>query len=117
MMYYHVWFSTKNRKWLLVGWFEEFVKKTLWDVAERHQIRLMECETMVDHVHMPLDVDDPSTLSRAMNLLKGASSRAVSLAAPEYKLDARTSHLWQKRYAAKVVGPEALPTVINYIRT
>ncbi len=116
-MFFHVWFAIKRRKWLLNGHFEEVVKHALFDVADRHSIRVIECETMVDHVHMLLDLDRPAELSRTMNLLKGGSSHAVGQTMPDWKLDAGSAHLWQKRYGSKIVPRTALTAVREYIRT
>ncbi len=116
-MYYHVWFKTKQRKWLLLGDIEGVVKQTILDVARRHDIRLLECETMVDHVHLLIEATDDAELSKAMHLLKGASAHYLMESIPDIRTDARTRHFWQKRYGTKVVQPGAITSVRHYIRT
>ena len=116
-MYYHVWFATKKRKWLLQGDVENYVRQVLKDISVERGISLLEHETVVDHVHLLLDVGPKENLSKVMNQLKGASARKVFLRFPELKLDAGTQHLWQKRYGARVVEPEELTQVSSYIRT
>ena len=116
-MYYHVWFKTKQRKWLLLGEVGEAVKQTISDVAGRHDIRLLECETMVDHVHLLVEAADDTELSRAMHLLKGASARHLMESIPDIALDAHVGHFWQKRYGARPVDPWAVAAVRHYIRT
>jgi len=116
-MYYHVWFKTKQRKWLLMGDVEGAVKQTMSDVATRHGIRLLECETMVNHVHLLVEATDDAELSKAMHLLKGASARHLMGSIPDIRMDAGISHFWQKRYGAKPVEPSALAGVAHYIRT
>ncbi len=54
-MLYHLWFATKNRKWLLLGDVENAAKEYIRQVAMEKGIRLLECETMVDHVHLLLE--------------------------------------------------------------
>jgi len=117
MTLFHAWFGTKRRKWLLQGDVAEEVKKLLHSIANEHGIRLLECETMPDHVHLLLEAGSPEELSRAMNLLKGASSRRLFQALPDVKLDGGTSTLWQHRYAAKPVPPSSATSVGTYIRT
>ena len=115
--YWHVWFATKNRKWLLQGDVEKDMKQAIADVARRHGITLLEHETVVDHVHLLLELERERSLSRVMHLLKGRSSRKVFQRFPELKLDAGVNHFWQRRYGAKSVEPSALATTARYIRT
>jgi putative transposase len=117
MPLYHVWFATKTRKWLLQGDIEEAIKESMWTIAKEKNIRLLECETIVDHVHLLVSVEDRANLSRAMNLLKGITSRRVFQVFPELKLDAGVAAFWQHRYAAKLVPESATATVGRYIRT
>lgn len=86
-------------------------------VAKEQNIKLLECETMVDHVHLLMGADDRAQLARAMNLLKGASSRRISQRFDGLKLDAGVNTFWQHRYAAKVVPEPAEASVRWYIRT
>jgi len=117
MALYHVWFSTKRRKWLLQGDVGEAAKELMVAVAKENGIALIECETAVDHVHLFVAVDDRPHLSRAMNLLKGATSRRLFQRFPDLKLDAGINSFWQHRYAAKVVPEPAAAATGHYIRT
>jgi putative transposase len=114
---YHVWFATKRRKGLLQGDVSEAARELMMTVAKEKDINLLECETMVDHVHLLLAVDDRAHLSEAMNLLKGTTSRRLFQRFPELKLDAGINSFWQHRYAAKIVPEPAAASVGQYIRT
>ena len=116
-VYYHVWFKTKQRKWLLQGEVDGSVKQAIWDAAREHHIGLLECETMVDHVHLLLETSNSAELSRAMHLVKGASARRLLRSIPDIRMDAGVNHFWQKRYGAKAVPQAALANVRQYIRT
>ena len=117
MPLYHVWFATKRRKWLLQGDVGEAVKGLMWTVAKEKNISLLECEMIVDPVHLLISTEDRARLSMAMNLLKGVTSRRIFQRFPELKLDARVGAFWQHRYAAKLVPEAAAATVGRYIRT
>ena len=106
MPLYHVWFATKRRKWMLQGDILDAVREEIGLAAERHGIRVLEHEAVVDHVHMLLQLEDGSSLAKAMNLIKGASARRVFQRFPELKLDAHTSSFWQAKYAFKEIPPE-----------
>lgn len=117
MPIYHVWSSTKRRKWLLQGEVAEAAKKLLRAVADEKGVQLIESETMVDHVHLLVEAEDQVHLSRVMNLLKGTSSRRLFQRFPQLKPDLGVSSFWQHRYAAKEVPPTAEPAVSRYIHT
>lgn len=113
---YHVWFATKNRKWLLEAEIDEKVKELIPQIAKEKHIAILACETMIDHVHLMLKLA-PGDLSRAMFLLKGISSRRIFQTFPELKLDAGIRVFWQARYAFKIVPANALESVKSYIST
>ncbi len=115
--FYHVWFATKGRRWLLRGDVEEFIKLLLQCIALEKQIGLLKYKTVVDHVHMLLELRQDQSLSEAINLLKGISARQVFLKFPDIKLDAHTNHFWQKRYGARLVAPANVGAVWDYIHT
>ena len=117
MPVYHVWFATKRRKWLLQGDVLDAVREAIVEAAEHHNIRLIEHEAIVDHVHLLLDGEDKPALSKALNLLKGRSARRIFLRFPELKLDANTNSFWQAGYGAKIVPDGAQAAVGRYIRT
>ena len=87
------------------------------ETAQRHAIRVLDCETMVDHVHLLIQAVDADDLSRAMHVLKGASARYLLESIPDIRMDAGIDHFWQKRYGAKPVEPAGLASVRKYIRT
>jgi putative transposase len=116
MALFHVWFAMKRRKWLLQGDVLDAVREELSAAAEQHQIKLIEREAVVDHVHLLLELEDASYLPKAMNFIKGASARRVFQRFPELKLDAHTTSFWQAKYAFKEIPPERKALVRRYIR-
>ena len=114
---YHVWFATKQRKWLLQGDIDEAVKRLIHQVAREKRIRLLECETAVDHVHLLLRLEPEQTLPKVLNLLKGASSRRIHQALPELKVDSHLEHFWQRGYDFAIVEPGSLTPRRHYVRT
>ena len=117
MPLYHTWFATKRRKWLLLGDVHDMVKGIIVSVAAEKRIDLIECETAVDHVHVLVRAADRTDLSRAMNYIKGLSSKRLFERLPELKLDIGMNNFWQHRYGAKVVPDAAKHSVTQYIRT
>jgi putative transposase len=116
-MIFHVWFSCKRRRWLLLGEIEEAVKKWLVNTAVEKGIELLACETVVDHVHMLLRLSSKEELPNAMRLLKGRASREVFQQFPELRLDAGTDSFWQRGYAFCEVEPGSLASRLEYVRS
>lgn len=102
---------------LLQGEVAELVKEILRDVAAEKRIDLVECETAVDHVHVLLRAADRKELSRAMNFLKGLTSRRLFERIPDLKLDIGMNNFCQHRYGFKVVPEGGARPVAHYIRT
>ena len=114
---YHVWFATKRRKWPLQGEIDAATKDFIRKAAREHEIDLLACETAVDHVQLILRLPENQSIPKALNLLKGISSRKLHEAFPELKLDSGSNHFWQRGYAFKVVGPGSLESRLRYVRT
>ena len=117
MPLYHVWFATKRRKWLLEGEIADLAERAFWDIVKRDNIRLIECKTAIDHAHLLLEADADKDLPSIMKALKGKSAHQVFQAVPDLKMDAHTTHLWQRGYGWKHVPPGAERTVRRYIAT
>jgi putative transposase len=114
---YHVWFAAKRRKWLLQGDIGRAAKELMLQVAADKGINLIECQSMVDHFHLLIEVADRSDLSRALNLLKGTVSRRLFERFPELRMDAGVNNFWQHRYGARLVDVGATGMIRRYIRT
>jgi len=117
MPLYHVWFATKRRKWLLQGDVEYLLREEIVSVAREKAIDLIEFGMAVDHVHVLIRAADRREVSRAMNYIKGLTSRRLFDRLPELKLDIGMNNLWQHRYGVKVVPESGKDTVARYIRT
>lgn len=114
---YHVWFSTKHRREALVEEIAETVKTSIREAASRHGIDVLEVELELDHAHLLVALDRYQTLSWAMQMLKGYSSRVVFSRYPDLRLDMRSLAFWQKGYGHRFVQPAEIPILKNYIRT
>ena len=112
---YHVWFSTKLRKHLLVGDVGEEAKQLLRAVAVEKGIDLRELETMPEHVHLML-LSTREALMPQAKLLKGISARRLFQQFPGMKLDARTDHFWQRGFGYREIEDDG-SGVAWYIRT
>jgi REP element-mobilizing transposase RayT len=100
-----------------VGEIEGRVKTHLQKVAGEKGISLLECQPMVDHVHLLVEAGSDEELSWTMKLLKGRSSYELFRGLPELKLDASENSFWQRSFAARLVPGNQIERVRQYIRT
>ena len=114
---YHVWFATKGRRWSLLGEIKDMTKKVLVETATEKGINVIECESMVNHVHMLVAARGTEELSWIMKLLKGRSSYEIFQRLPELKLDTGANSFWQRGFAARLVPQGQIETVRRYIQT
>ena len=107
---YHVVFSTKNRE----PWITEEVGRRLWPylggIARENGMKAREIGGVSDHVHVRLAIPPSLSLSKSMQLLKGASSRWVHANYP-----ALAGFAWQDGYGAFTVSESRISTVRKYI--
>jgi putative transposase len=101
----------------MVGEIGETARTLLLDTAREKGIALLECQTIVDHVHMLVESESPTELSWVLKLLKGRSSYELSRRFPELKLDGRVPSVWQRGFGKRLVGPGEIESVRRYIQT
>ena len=108
---YHVVFSTKRRKPLL----SEEVCQRLWPyfggIARENGMEALEVGGVADHIHLLLVLPPSMSLSKAMQLLKGVSSRWLHENFP-----ALSEFGWQDGYGAFTVSASQILSVRDYIR-
>ena len=84
--YHHCVFSTKERRPLITPGLQERLWPYLGGIARQNEMKAVEIGGVPDHVHILLSL--PSTLSsaKAMQLIKGGSSKWVHENFPEDNL-------------------------------
>ena len=58
MRYYHIWFQTKMKKYLLLGEIDSKVHDLFRLIAKEKDFQLLAYETMLDHAHLLLVLKD-----------------------------------------------------------
>jgi len=116
MKYYHIWFQTKLKKYLLVDIIDSRIHELFEQIAEEKGIRLFASGSLPDHAHLLIGLEKPQDLSWAVMMLKGISSRRIFQEFRLLKRDFRTNNFWARKYGAKEVAMEELQTITNYVR-
>jgi putative transposase len=92
--------------------FEQILKT----IAFWHNITLIEIAIMPDHVHLVVSLPPTMSVSKALNLLKGASSRELFQQKPDFRKRYHRGHFWSPGKFYRTTGDADLPTVINYVK-
>ncbi len=109
--YYHCVFSTKERRPLIPPGLQERLWPYLGGIARQNEMRAVEIGGVTDHVHILLSLPSTLAISKAMQLIKGGSSKWVHETFPEH-----WGFGWQVKYGAFSVSVSQLEKTIGYIR-
>jgi REP element-mobilizing transposase RayT len=109
-LHYHFVFSTKSRRPWISHDIEERVWSYLGGIARENGMRPILIGGMPDHVHIALGLPSTLAVSKAMQQIKGASSKWIKENFPRFD-----EFAWQDGYGAFSVSKSVLPTVALYI--
>ena len=115
MRYYHVWFPTKFRKYMLIDDIDSRIHELFKQIAEEKRILLLASGSLLDHAHILIGLENDQSLSWAVMMLKGSSSRRICQEFKWLKQDFRVNNFWARKYGAKEVETTALQRVANYV--
>jgi putative transposase len=79
-------------------------------------MKVLELSVMPDHVHAIVSIPSTLSVSKAFNLLKGASSHQLFERQPKFRLRYPRGHLWSPGKFYRSVGDADLQTLRNYVR-
>ena len=109
--YYHCVFSTKERQPLISTALRERLWPFMGGIARENEMRAIEIGGVEDHVHILLSLPSTMAISKAMQLIKGGSSKWVHDTFPEHRL-----FQWQVKYGAFAVSVFLLDKTTSYIK-
>ena len=109
--YLHCVFSTKERRRLITPTLRDRLWPFLGGIARQNKMKAIEIGGMEDHVHMLLSLPSTLSIAKALQLIKGGSSKWVHETFPEHRMFG-----WQVKYGAFSVSVSQLDTIIQYIK-
>ena len=108
--YFHCVFSTKERRPFIT----EDLRGRLWPflggIAQQNKIKALAIGGVADHVHLLLSLPATCSIAKAMQLIKGGSSKWVHETFPEQR-----QFGWQEKYGAFSVSLSQLDSAKGYI--
>lgn len=110
---YHVVWCPKYRRKVLTGTVELRLKELIYEAAAEINVDIIEMEIMPDHVYLLMEVDPQFGIHRAVNAIKGKTSRV--LRSEFASLRSRLPSLWTNSYFVSTVGGAPLSAIKQYI--
>jgi putative transposase len=107
----HCVWSTKNREPLLTPDLRDRLWPYLGGIAKQNQMKTLAIGGASDHAHVLLSLPATLSVAKAMQLLKGNSSKWLRETFPKMR-----SFAWQEGYGAFSIGLSGVDTTIAYIR-
>jgi putative transposase len=109
--YHHCVFSTKERRPLITPALQQRLWPFLGGIARQNKMKAIEIGGVEDHVHILLSLPSTASIAKALQLIKGGSSKWVHETFREHRL-----FNWQEKYGAFSVSASQLDNVIKYIK-
>ena len=110
---YHVVWTPKYRRSVLVDGVDNRLKDIIREVAEETSCEIFELEIMPDHVHLLVEVDPQFGIHHLVKLMKGRSSNLLRNEFPWLKK--KLPCLWTNSYFVSTVGGAPLEVIKQYI--
>ncbi len=109
--YFHCVFSTKERRPLLSPELRERLWPFLGGIARQNGMTALEIGGVADHVHILLSMLSTVSIAKAVQLIKGGSSKWVHETFREH-----WGFRWQVKYGAFSVSASQVYKAVRYIR-
>jgi REP element-mobilizing transposase RayT len=107
---FHCVFSTKDRRRSITEALEERLWKYMGGIARENKMRALVIGGVEDHVHLLLSLPSTLSIAKAMQLIKGGSSKWVHETFAEHK-----DFEWQEGYGALSIGISQVDDTKVYI--
>ena len=108
--YFHCVFSTKSRRKLMPPEMRQRLWPYLGGIARKNKTRALRVGGTDDHVHVLLSLPSTMAIAKAVQLMKGGSSKWIN-----EELAAGARFEWQEGYGAFSVGISDIARTTEYI--
>ena len=106
----HCVFSTKERRPIITPDLQARLYPYLGGIARENKMKLIVAGGVADHVHLLVSLPSTLSIGKAMQLVKGGSSKWVHDTFAEHRL-----FEWQEGYAAFSIGVSDVGRTVDYI--
>jgi REP element-mobilizing transposase RayT len=109
--FFHCVFSTKERRPLITPALSQRLWPFLGGIARQNKMKAIAIGGAQDHIHLLLSLPPALSIAKAMQLIKGGSSKWIHETFLEQRLFA-----WQEKYGAFSVSFSQLDRISQYIK-
>jgi putative transposase len=110
--YMHYVFSTKDRSKIITPELKERLWPYMGGVARDSNMRALAVGGTADHIHIPLSIPSTTPIAKAIQLIKGNSSKWISDTFPGLG-----DFAWQEGYGAFSISVSGIDETIAYIQS
>lgn len=107
---HHCVFSTKERRPLITPELQPRLFQYMGGIARENKIKLLAAGGVADHVHILISMPSTISISKAIQPIKGCSSKWIHETFLEHR-----SFEWQEGYGAFSIGIGDVERTVNYI--
>jgi REP element-mobilizing transposase RayT len=107
----HCVFSTKERRKLITPEMQQRLWPFIGGIAKENGMKAIAIGGIADHVHILLSLPATMTIAKAMQLIKGGSSKFIHESFPDQRAFA-----WQEGYGAFGVSISHVEETVAYIQ-
>lgn len=107
---FHCVFSTKQRRKIITPDLRERLWPYIGGIARENGMKALAVGGVEDHVHLLLSIPSTLAIAKAMQLIKGGSSKWIHDTFPELQAFA-----WQEGYGAFSIGVSQTELTVKYI--
>src|SRR5881392_3013497 len=107
--YFHCVFSTKQRRPLIAPELRDRLWPFMGGIARQNDMKAIDVGGMPDHVHILLSLPATLSIAKALQLIKGGSSKWVHETFPKHRLFG-----WQVKYGAFSVSASQLDKIVAH---
>jgi len=112
---YHIIWCTKYRYRILTGDVANRVRELIREVCKANYVDILSGSMSPDHIHLLVSVPPNISLSKAMQYVKGKSSRKVMMEFANIRKRYWGQHIWGRGYFAVTVGNVNEEDIQKYI--
>lgn len=113
---YHIVWIPKYRKRVLKGAIAGRIKELLEECAQVNNWELHELNVQPDHVHMLIQLVPHISVSKAVQLFKGGSSKVIRAEFPELEEYLWGDSFWGDGFFSETVGQVNINVIREYIK-
>ena len=113
---YHIVWIPKYRKRVLKEKIAQRIEELLRECAEMNKWEIHELNIQVDHVHMLVQLRPNISVSKAVQLFKGGSSKVIRDEFPNLQEFLWGDSFWADGYFSETIGQVNMSVIREYIR-